>query len=76
MSQEYDSSKEREHATAVAAAAFVITSLEESSDDWQRTSSHGDEPSLTKQKTRKAEKTISTGGPGRISRRFSGIYSG
>ncbi|XP_061994930.1 uncharacterized protein At3g61260-like isoform X2 [Rosa rugosa] len=73
MSQDYDSIVEIEHATAVAAAAFAVKSIEESAvSDKKRT---GDETSdsLVKIKSKKEETTISKPEPGRLSKLFSGL---
>ncbi|KAM5567336.1 uncharacterized protein ABKV19_015431 [Rosa sericea] len=72
MSQDYDSIVEIEHATAVAAAAFAVKSIEELAvSDKKRTGGETSD-SLVKIKSKKEETTISKPEPGRLSKLFSG----
>ncbi|GLU09515.1 hypothetical protein SLE2022_263730 [Rubroshorea leprosula] len=60
MSQSYDFNNGIEKIVAVAAAAYVIDSIEESSIRDQRKIDEGPHPSFNKPKSRKEEATIST----------------
>ncbi|XP_057948756.1 remorin-like [Malania oleifera] len=70
-----DDSKEIEYATAVAAAAFAINSLEESGIPIQKKTSEVPETSKAKVKSKKEDTAIAIPEPGKVSRRFSGETS-
>lgn len=72
MSQDYDSNVTIEHATAVAAAAFAIKSIEESAISDKKSTGNETDYSLVKIKSKKEETTISKPEPGRLSKLFSG----
>ena len=72
MSQDYDSSNIIEHVTAVAAATFAITTLEEPDIPDQKKMSERPETSFIRSKSNKEDTTRSALEPGRASKRFSG----
>ncbi|KAK9935060.1 hypothetical protein M0R45_022175 [Rubus argutus] len=72
MSQDYDSDVTIEHATAVAAAAFAIKSIEESSISDKKSTGNETDYSGVKIKSKKEETTISKPEHGRLSKLFSG----
>ncbi|XP_021807520.1 uncharacterized protein At3g61260-like isoform X1 [Prunus avium] len=75
MSQDYDSNKAIEHATAVAAAAYAIKSIEDSAISDQKKTSNEPKTSLVRIKSKKEEKAISKPEPGRVSKLFPGAGS-
>ncbi|KAK0575328.1 hypothetical protein LWI29_037333 [Acer saccharum] len=68
MSRDYDSEYQREHVTAVAAAAYAIKSLQDSSMPDQKKTSGASESPLTRLRSRKEDDTP---GPSGVSNRFS-----
>ena len=72
MSQDYDSSKIIEHATAVAAATYAIATLEEPGIPDRKKTSERPETSFIRGKSKKEDTTRSALEPGRASKRFSG----
>lgn len=69
-----DSNHKPEQVLAVAAAAatYVINSIAEPSIQDQKKTSAGLGPSLTRDKSRKEDKSFSTSKPGTVSKQFSG----
>ncbi|XP_016647756.1 PREDICTED: remorin isoform X2 [Prunus mume] len=72
MSQDYDSNKAIEHATAVAAAAYAIKSIEDSAISDQKKTGNEPKTSLVRIKSKKEETAISKPEPGRVSKLFPG----
>ncbi|CAL8994646.1 unnamed protein product, partial [Prunus brigantina] len=72
MSQDYDSNKAIEHATAVAAAAYAIKSIEDSAISDQKKTGNEPKTSLVRIKSKKEETAISKLEPGRVSKLFPG----
>ncbi|XP_050374489.1 remorin [Argentina anserina] len=72
MSEDYDSIVEIEHATAVAAAAFAVKSIEESAISDMKRADNETGDKLVKIKSKKEDTTVSKPEAGRISKLFSG----
>lgn len=72
MSEDYDSIVEIEHATAVAAAAFAVKSVEEAAISDKKRAGNETGDSLVKIKSKKEETTLSKPEAGRLSKLFSG----
>lgn len=73
MGEDYDSNNGIDHATAVAAAAFAIRTLEEPGSPDQKKSREQPQAYWTSDKSKKEDKTIFAQEPGRsVSKRFSG----
>lgn len=69
MNRDYDSNG-MENVTAVAAAAYAITSLEELSFPERKKISKDPEPSFTWNGSKKEDKTVSISEPGEVSKQF------
>ncbi|RVW42121.1 hypothetical protein CK203_085758 [Vitis vinifera] len=75
MSRGHDLENDSEYATAVAAAAYAVHSLEETRIPDQKKKSEGPEPSPTRAISKKEGTTSAVLDPGRSSRRLSGEAS-
>ncbi|KAK3042338.1 hypothetical protein RJ639_002384 [Escallonia herrerae] len=71
MRQDYDPTIDNDYPTAVAAAAFAINSLEQSSTGAQRKKNQGPDTSVTTEKKNAEDKTTQVSDPHRESRRSS-----
>nr|XP_008339832.2 uncharacterized protein At3g61260 isoform X1 [Malus domestica] len=75
MSQDYDANRAMEHATAVAAAAFAIKSIEDSAISDKEMAGNERKPNLVRITSGKEETAISKPEPGIFSKIFSGAGS-
>ncbi|KAK3222900.1 hypothetical protein Dsin_009925 [Dipteronia sinensis] len=71
MSRDYDSEYQMEHVTAVAAAAYAIKSLQDSSMPDQKNTSEAPESFLTRLRSKKEDAPIQAREPGGVSKRLS-----
>ncbi|KAL6186783.1 hypothetical protein ACLB2K_042902 [Fragaria x ananassa] len=73
MNEDYDTIVEIEHATAVAAAAFAVKSVEEAAISDKKRAGNETGDSFVKIKSKKEETTLSKPEAGRLSKLFSGL---